>query len=194
MSGADAVEGSGKGLSVRNISKSFGPILVLEDASFDVAPGEVVALLGENGAGKSTLSNIIAGALKPDSGTITWNGRPYAPGKPADAIASGIGMIHQELKLLPDLSVAENVFVGRLPMRGGRIDRAAMNESAAAQLKRLGLTVSPDRRSERCASRRSNRWRSPRRWRSTRSCSSSTSRRRRSGARRRCFSSTRSGV
>jgi ribose transport system ATP-binding protein len=146
MSGADAVEGSGKGLSVRNISKSFGPILVLEDASFDVAPGEVVALLGENGAGKSTLSNIIAGALKPDSGTITWNGRPYAPGKPADAIASGIGMIHQELKLLPDLSVAENVFVGRLPMRGGRIDRAAMNESAAAQLKRLGLTVSPDRK------------------------------------------------
>jgi ribose transport system ATP-binding protein len=134
------------GLSVRTISKSYGPILVLEDASLDVRPGEVVALLGENGAGKSTLSNIIAGSIKPDSGSMSWMGNPYAPAAPADAIAAGIGMIHQELKLLPELSVAENVHVGRLPMRGGRIDRRAMNESAAAQLKRLGLTVSPDQK------------------------------------------------
>ena len=72
-----------------------------------------MALLGENGAGKSTLSNIIAGSILADGGTMTWRGQPYAPASPAEAIDAGIGMIHQELKLLPDLSIAENVFVGR---------------------------------------------------------------------------------
>jgi ribose transport system ATP-binding protein len=139
-----AAEEADEGLSVRGLSKFYGPIQVLADASFDVRPGEVVALLGENGAGKSTISNIIAGSVKPDGGEITWRGRPYRPASPAEAIDAGIGMIHQELKLLPDLSVAENVYVGRMPTRGGRIDRAAMNARAAAQLKRLGLTVSPD--------------------------------------------------
>src|SRR4051794_315895 len=134
------------GLSVRGLSKSYGPVQVLTDASFDVRPGQVVALLGENGAGKSTISNIIAGSVRPDAGQITWQGKPYAPASPAEAIDAGIGMIHQELKLLPDLSVAENVYVGRLLTRGGLIDRAAMNERAAAQLKRLGLNVSPDRK------------------------------------------------
>ena len=109
-------------------------------------PGEVVALLGENGAGKSTVSNIIAGSAEARCRQITWQGKPYAPASPAEAIDAGIGMIHQELKLLPDLSVAENVYVGRLLTRGGLIDRAAMNERAAAQLKRLGLNVSPDRK------------------------------------------------
>jgi ribose transport system ATP-binding protein len=133
-------------LSLHGINKSYGPNQVLTDASFEVRPGEVVALLGENGAGKSTLSNIIAGSVKADSGTIAWRGRPYAPASPAEAIEAGIGMIHQELKLLPDLSVAENVYVGRLLTRGGRIDRATMNQRASAQLKRLGLTVSPDQK------------------------------------------------
>ncbi|MER9850892.1 sugar ABC transporter ATP-binding protein [Mesorhizobium sp. M0106] len=134
------------GLVVSGLCKSYGPVQVLADASFDVRPGEVVALLGENGAGKSTVSNIIAGSTKPDAGTITWRGNAYSPANPAAAIDAGIGMIHQELKLLPDLSVAENVYVGRLPMRGGRIDRAAMNARASAQLKRLGLDVSPERK------------------------------------------------
>jgi ribose transport system ATP-binding protein len=102
-------------------------------------------LLGENGAGKSTLSSIIAGVFPPSEGTMTWNGAPYAPGSPGDAIAAGIGLIHQEMRLLPDLSIAENVFVGRLPMRGGRIDRAAMNRRAGEQLQRLGLNVPPTR-------------------------------------------------
>ncbi|MER9544343.1 sugar ABC transporter ATP-binding protein [Mesorhizobium sp. M0437] len=137
---------SNNGLVVSGLCKSYGPVQVLADASFEVRPGEVVALLGENGAGKSTVSNIIAGSTKPDAGTITWRGNPYSPANPAAAIDAGIGMIHQELKLLPDLSVAENVYVGRLPMRGGRIDRAAMNARASAQLKRLGLDVSPERK------------------------------------------------
>ncbi|MER8777170.1 sugar ABC transporter ATP-binding protein [Mesorhizobium sp. M0977] len=134
------------GLVVSGLCKSYGPVQVLADASFEVRLGEVVALLGENGAGKSTVSNIIAGSTKPDAGTITWRGNAYSPANPAAAIDAGIGMIHQELKLLPDLSVAENVYVGRLPMRGGRIDRAAMNARASAQLKRLGLDVSPERK------------------------------------------------
>ncbi|CCV12236.1 sugar ABC transporter ATP-binding protein [Mesorhizobium sp. STM 4661] len=134
------------GLFVSGLCKSYGPVQVLADASFEVRPGEVVALLGENGAGKSTVSNIIAGSTKPDAGTITWRGKPYSPASPAAAIDAGVGMIHQELKLLPDLSVAENVYVGRLPMRGGRIDRAAMNAQASAQLRRLGLDVSPERK------------------------------------------------
>jgi ribose transport system ATP-binding protein len=138
-------ESSTLGLSANGLSKSFGPVQVLTDVDLDVQPGEVVALLGENGAGKSTLSNIIAGSIRADAGAISWQGRSYAPNSPAEAIAAGIGMIHQELKLLPDLSVAENVHVGRMPMRAGRVDRKLMREQASAQLKRLGLAVSPDR-------------------------------------------------
>ena len=134
------------GLSIRGLCKSYGPTQVLTNASFDVRPGEVVALLGENGAGKSTVSNIIAGSVKSDGGSITWKGKPYSPASPAEAISAGIGMIHQELKLLPHLSVAENVYVGRLLTRNGVIDRKTMNERATAQLKRLGLDVSPDQK------------------------------------------------
>src|SRR3954470_11684039 len=133
------------GLVVRGASKRFGATQALDHIDLEVKPGEVVALLGENGAGKSTLSNIIAGTFAPDTGSMTWQGRPYAPAVPGDAIAAGIGMIHQELRLLPDLSVAENVFIGRLPMTGGRVDREQMNRRAAEQLHRLGLDISPTR-------------------------------------------------
>lgn len=133
------------GLSVRGVSKSYGNVEVLADVSLDVRPGEVVAVLGENGAGKSTLSSIIAGILRPSRGHMTWRGAPYSPGLPKDALDAGIGLIHQEMRLLPELSIAENVFVGRLPRRRGRVDREAMNERAAAQLGRLGLDVAPTR-------------------------------------------------
>jgi ribose transport system ATP-binding protein len=133
------------GLVVRGVSKRFGATQALDHIDLDVQPGEVVALLGENGAGKSTLSNIIAGTFAPDTGEMTWRGQPYSPAAPGDAIAAGIGMIHQELRLLPDLSVAENVFVGRWPERGGRVDYAGMNRRASEQLHRLGLDISPDR-------------------------------------------------
>jgi ribose transport system ATP-binding protein len=133
-------------LVVKDVSKRFDATQALDSIDLEVSPGEVVALLGENGAGKSTLSNIIAGTFAPDTGTMQWQGHTYAPAAPGDAIAAGIGMIHQELRLLPDLSVAENVFIGRWPMKGGRIDREQMNARAAAQLQRLGLDISPERK------------------------------------------------
>jgi ribose transport system ATP-binding protein len=118
---------------------------VLSEVSLDVRSGEVLALLGENGAGKSTLSAIVAGLTKPSEGTMAWQGAAYAPASPAEALSAGIGLIHQEMRLLPDLSIAENVFVGRLPTSGGPIDRADMNRRAAEQLHRLGLDVPPTR-------------------------------------------------
>jgi ribose transport system ATP-binding protein len=133
------------GLSLRGIGKQFANIRVIDGIDLDVRPGEVVALLGENGAGKSTLSSIIAGLYPPTDGTMTWHSAAYAPASPGDAIAAGIGLIHQEMRLLPDLSIAENVFVGRLPMRAGKIDRTEMNRRAGEQLKRLGLNVPPTR-------------------------------------------------
>ena len=131
------------GLSLRGIGKKYGPITVLNDVNLDVRPGEAIALLGENGAGKSTIASIISGLVRPTIGSMTWRGRDYAPDAPADALSAGIGLIHQEMRLLRDLSIAENVFVGRLPMRGGRIDRELMNRRAAEQLHRLGLDASP---------------------------------------------------
>ena len=104
-----------------------------------------MALLGENGAGKSTLSNIIAGVFPSDTGQMWWRGQPYAPTAPGDALDLGIGLIHQEMRLLPDLSISENVFVGRQLMKGGRLDRAEMDRRAREQLLRLGLDVPPTR-------------------------------------------------
>lgn len=138
-----ATRPSESGLSLRGIGKNYGPVTVLSGIDLDLRPGEVLALLGENGAGKSTVSSIIAGVVKPTAGTMTWRGAPYAPSSPADALSAGIGLIHQEMRLLRDLSIAENVFVGRLPMRDGRIDRTAMNARAAWQLRRLGLDAAP---------------------------------------------------
>ena len=106
-------------LSLRQIRKVYGSLEVLHGIDLDVRAGEVVALLGENGAGKSTLSRIISGAVQPTSGTMTWLGAPYAPASPRAAMDAGVGMIHQELKLLPELSIAENVFIGRWPMKNG---------------------------------------------------------------------------
>src|SRR6202011_1637180 len=91
-------------LTLRGVGKKYGPISVLSGVDLDVRGGEVLALLGENGAGKSTLSAIVAGLVPPSDGTSTWRGEPYAPASPADALSAGIGLIHQELRLLKDLS------------------------------------------------------------------------------------------
>jgi ribose transport system ATP-binding protein len=135
------------GLALRGIGKTYHPVNVLRGVDLDVRPGEVVALLGENGAGKSTLSGIIAGVTPPDAGgQMGWQGQPYAPRAPSDALHAGIGLIHQEMRLLPALTIAENVFVGRLLMKGGRIDTAAMIERSQRQLHRLGLDVPATRK------------------------------------------------
>lgn len=132
-------------LSLRGICKSFGPTEVLRDLNLDVHAGEVVALLGENGAGKSTASNIMSGTIKPTTGEMKWLGAPYAPANPKEAMDAGIGMIHQELMLLPHVSIAENVFLGRYPMKFGRVDRSEMERRAHSGLERLGLDISPRR-------------------------------------------------
>ena len=131
------------GLEVKKVSKSYGTAKVLNEVSFEVRPGEVVALLGENGAGKSTISSIIAGSVNHDSGTMIWKGQDYNPSSPGNAIQKGIGLIHQETRLLKELSVAENVFVGRMITKNGIVDFNTMNSLASEQLKRLGLEISP---------------------------------------------------
>src|SRR5690606_41053211 len=116
-------------------SKSFAGIQALKDISFDVRPGEVHALLGENGAGKSTLIKIIAGYHTPDSGTIRVNGREIRFASPREATDAGIATVYQELLLFPDLSVAENIFLGHAPRRRwGGIDWADMRRRARAPL------------------------------------------------------------
>ena len=136
---------SNKGLIVKNISKTYGNTKVLNSVSFEVKPGEVVALLGENGAGKSTVSGIIAGSVTPDQGgEMEWKGEEYKPNSPGYAIQKGIGLIHQETRLLRELSVTENVFVGKLLTKNGLVDFTTMNNIAKKQLNRLGLDISPN--------------------------------------------------
>ncbi len=130
-------------LSLHSIRKSYGITEVLHGIDFDVYAGEVVALLGENGAGKSTVSNVISGTVQATSGHMRWQGKSYAPSNPKEAIDSGVGMIHQELLLLPHLTIAENIFVGRYPIKRGCVNRKMMKERAYKGLKRLGLNISP---------------------------------------------------
>ena len=141
-SSVDTSVDTSTGLVLRNIGKTYGPTTVLRGVHLQVQPGELLALLGENGAGKSTLSSVIAGVVQPDAGgSMFWQGQAYAPQAPVDALHVGIGLIHQEMRLLPELTIAENIFVGRLPMKGGRIDRDGMVQRAQVQLQRLGLDV-----------------------------------------------------
>ena len=111
-------------IELRGLSKSFAGVKVLTNVGFDVRPGEVHALLGENGAGKSTLIKIIAGVHKPDGGTITVAGEPVALSSPRDAQARGIAVVYQELLLFPELTVAENIFLGHAP-RTARVTSSA---------------------------------------------------------------------
>lgn len=132
-------------LEVRNISKSFAGVPVLHDVSFDVRCSEVHALLGENGAGKSTLMNIVSGVVPPDAGEMLWEGRSTQPASPREAQALGIGFVHQELALVPQLSVAENIFLGRQPTRRGLVDRAGMYRRTRNAMDQLGHAFDPRR-------------------------------------------------
>jgi L-arabinose transport system ATP-binding protein len=131
-------------IAYQGVGKVFPGVVALDGVSFSVAGGEVRALMGENGAGKSTLLKILAGEYRPDSGCLIVDGQPVAFASPRDSQAAGIAIIHQELHLAPDLSVTENLLLGRMPTRMGIIDRRAARERAQAILTRLGEDIDPD--------------------------------------------------
>lgn len=130
-------------LELRRITKRFSGTLTLDAVDFDLIPGEVHALLGENGAGKSTLIKILSGIHRPDSGDIVIGGQARAHWDQAAALQSGIATVYQEVNLLPDLSVAENLMLGREPRGPLGIKWREMNEQARQALDRLGLKVDP---------------------------------------------------
>ena len=132
-------------LSVRGLSKRFPGVQALSDIDLDLAAGEVLALLGENGAGKSTLLKILSGAQGADSGSILLDGKPYRADQPHEAQAGGIVTIYQEFTLIPTLSVAENIMIGREGGRAGLVHWGATFRAARDALDRLGLSISPRR-------------------------------------------------
>jgi len=120
-------------LEVKGVDKRFGAVVALESAELDVECGEVHVLIGSNGSGKSTLCKIIAGSVVPDAGEVRIEGTVTAINRPQDATRAGIGVFYQELSLVPQLSVAENLFLAELPRRGpGLVDRGAMRRRAEA--------------------------------------------------------------
>ena len=133
-------------LSVENITKSFAGNRVLHDVSFSVRAGSVHSLVGENGAGKSTLMNIIGGIHHPDSGTIYLEGRPVHLSNPWQAKRHGISLVHQELSLAPNMSVAQNIFIRRARVnRLGLIQWKQLYAETAAVFRRIGVDISPTR-------------------------------------------------
>jgi rhamnose transport system ATP-binding protein len=133
-------------LELRDVSKSFGSVVALRNGRLTMMPGSIHALVGENGAGKSTLVKIIAGLYQRDSGSFEMEGRPVKFRSTADSKAAGVAVIYQEPTLFPDLSVTENVFMGRQPVgRFGRIDKASMRSEVADIIERLGVDIDPDR-------------------------------------------------
>ncbi len=132
-------------LVLRDIRRSFPGVKALSGVDFDLKAGEVHALMGENGAGKSTLMRILGGVIPPEQGSITLRGEPYRPRGPRDAQRAGIGFIHQELNLIPELSVAENLLLGRLPSSAGVVSRVRLREEALSALRAVGEEFSLER-------------------------------------------------
>jgi rhamnose transport system ATP-binding protein len=133
-------------LSLQHATKSFGAVNALLDGTIELHAGQVHALVGENGAGKSTLVKILAGVHQPESGVLLLDGAPVTFSGPAAAQAAGVSIIYQEATLFPDLSVAENIVIGRHPLRSGRrIDRTRMYQQAARAFARLGVAIDPRR-------------------------------------------------
>lgn len=145
--GSDA-PGTGYAIEAVDIVKRYGQVEALSGATLRVRPGEVLALVGDNGAGKSTLAKVICGAVAPDGGHLAFWGRPVAVSSIRQAQELGVETVYQDLALAPDLSVAENLFLGREPLRAGawagplrRLDRAGMREAAQAAVDGVGLRV-----------------------------------------------------
>ncbi|KRF22353.1 sugar ABC transporter ATP-binding protein [Phycicoccus sp. Soil802] len=128
---------------VTGVSKTYGGIHALRGVDFSIGVGEVRALLGKNGAGKSTLIRLLAGAESPEGGQVVIGGKRLERPNVSDAQRLGVRTVYQELSLIPELTVAENMFMGEWPMRGGRIDRRLMLEKADEALSRLGVRVDP---------------------------------------------------
>ncbi|WP_328355893.1 sugar ABC transporter ATP-binding protein [Streptomyces sp. NBC_00445] len=125
-------------LALRGIGKSFLGVRVLDGVDLQVRPGEVHAVVGENGAGKSTLMKVVSGVHQPDEGTVEFAGAPRTFRSPREAQQAGIGIVYQELTLLPERTVAENVWLGREPLRRGLVDRRAMLSHTAGLLASIG--------------------------------------------------------
>ena len=128
---------------MRNIYKSFGANNVLDNVDFDLATGEICALLGENGAGKSTLMNILGGVLQADSGKIIIDGEERTFLSPVDSLDAGIGFIHQELNLINDLTIYENMFITHLQRKGAFLDAKTMQEKTAGLFARMNVALDP---------------------------------------------------
>ncbi|SES04927.1 ribose transport system ATP-binding protein [Gracilibacillus ureilyticus] len=136
---------SGKILEMKNISKTFPGVKALSNVLLDLYPGEVLALIGENGAGKSTLMKILTGIYQKDAGHIFYNNQEIAPTNPKEAQELGINIIHQELNLMPDLTVAENIFIGREPrdFLNFFLNNKELNQKAEALFERLNIKLNP---------------------------------------------------
>jgi rhamnose transport system ATP-binding protein len=133
-------------LVLEHATKSFGSVRALEDAAIELRAGEAHGLVGENGAGKSTLVKLLAGVHRPDAGRLLLDGEELRLGGPADARAAGIAVIYQEPTLFPDLSVAENIFMGRQPLSWGRrIDGRELRRRVEGLMERLGVPLDPSR-------------------------------------------------
>ena len=130
-------------LQVKNVTKSFGSVIANNDISFEVAAGEIVALLGENGAGKSTLVKSVFGLVRPDQGEVFIDGNQMAPGDTAAVIASGVGMVHQHFKLVPVMSVTENIILGDEPKNGLFVNIKKAEQKVRELSEKFGLEVDP---------------------------------------------------
>ncbi len=131
-------------LSFRGIGKTFPGVKALDDISFDCYPGQIHALMGENGAGKSTLLKILSGSYTPTQGEILIKGQPAHFNSTTDALNAGVAIIYQELHLVPEMTVAENIYLGQLPNRHGLVNRRMLNDETGLQLAHLGLDIAPD--------------------------------------------------
>ena len=130
-------------LTMKGIDKSFPGVHALDHVDLEVRKGEVHALMGENGAGKSTLMKVLTGIYSKDSGTITYEGREIEFTNPREAQDAGIVIVHQELNMMGHLTVAQNIFIGREPMKGALIDDAKMNEEAKRLFEMLSIDIDP---------------------------------------------------
>ena len=134
-------------VEMRNVSKRFGAVVALRQVSLSLGAGEVVGLVGDNAAGKSTLMKILSGVHAPDAGEIVMDGRPCAFASPVDARGAGIEMVYQDFALVPELSVTQNIFLGRELLQSGArsrfVDKPRMRERATHLIERLGLRVPP---------------------------------------------------